>query len=516
MTKRALTERQMRWAQTLSRYNFRLDHRPGRKCVVPDALSRREQDMPKDASDDRITERNQVLLPESLWIGIGGIQDGTASREIANPFEDTLLQELWDKAIQDNEGREYVKAKEIIERGDRQFPAELRLQVATGDCDIKGGRLRYREKLWLPTYEPLTTGVIQHVHDSIVAGHPGRDATVAMVIRQFFWPGMNKDIRRFVRNCDVCGRTTVWRDKKKGLLKPLPVPERIWQHISMDFIVDLPLSDGCTILLVITDRLGKGTILIPVPPDKFDALGTAELFIRHYIGHHWLPKSIVTDRGQQWANGFWKRVCELLKIERRLSTAYHPETDGATERKNQEVEMYLRAFVTYNQGDWVQWLPAAQACLNGKQAASTGLAPFFLSHGYDIEVVSIEDHDVDARTKSATTPRAIANVTVAKLRDAYEWAQAAMAAAQQNQEDQANKRRSTPSTYKVGDKVWLHLKNFTTNRPCKKLDWLHGKYTITRAFPNSHVYELDVLRNVHKKFHTSLLRPAAIDPLPSQ
>ena len=71
MTKRALTERQMRWAQTLSRYNFRLDHRPSRKCVVPDALSRREQDMPKDASDDRITERNQVLLPESLWISIG-------------------------------------------------------------------------------------------------------------------------------------------------------------------------------------------------------------------------------------------------------------------------------------------------------------------------------------------------------------------------------------------------------------------------------------------------------------
>ena len=96
-------------------------------------------------------------------------------------------------------------------------------------------------------------------------------------------------------------------------------------------------------------------------------------------------------------------MCELLNIERRLSTAYHPETDGATERKNQEVEMYLRAFVTYNQGDWVQWLPAAQACLNGKQAASTGLAPFFLSHGYDIEVVSIKDDDVDARTKSATT-----------------------------------------------------------------------------------------------------------------
>ena len=97
--------------------------------------------------------------------------------------------------MQDGKGQEYITAREAIASGDRQFPVELGLQVPTGDCDIKGGRLRYREKLWLPTYEPLTTGVVQYIHDSIVAGHPGRDATVAMVTRQFFWPGMNKDIR---------------------------------------------------------------------------------------------------------------------------------------------------------------------------------------------------------------------------------------------------------------------------------------------------------------------------------
>ena len=91
-----------------------------------------------------------------------------------------------------------------------------------------------------------------------------------------------------------------------------------------------------------------------------------------------------------------------------------------------------------------------------------------------------------------------------------------MAAAQQTQQEQANRGRSAPVTYKVGDKVWLHLKNFTTDRPCKKLDWVHAKYTVTKTFPNSHVYELDVPRGVHKRFHTSLLRPAATDPLPSQ
>ena len=89
----------------------------------------------------------------------------------------------------------------------------------------------------------------------------------------------------------------MWRDKKKGLLKPLPVPDRIWQEISVDYMVDLPESDGCERLLVITDRLGKGTILIPVPDGKFDATGFAELFIQYYVCHHWLPRGIVSDRG---------------------------------------------------------------------------------------------------------------------------------------------------------------------------------------------------------------------------
>ena len=132
-----------------------------------------------------------------------------------------------------------------------------------------------------------------------MSGHPGRDATMALVSRQFFWPGMSQNIRRFVRNCDVCGRTTIWRDRKKGLLKPLPIPDRVWQEISVDYMVDMPESDGCEALLVITDRLSKGTVLIPVPKGKFHATGFAELFVERYVPHHWLPSGMVSDRGVQ-------------------------------------------------------------------------------------------------------------------------------------------------------------------------------------------------------------------------
>ena len=309
MTKKRLTERQVRWAEFLSQFDFKLDYRPGVHAVIPDALSRREQDLPEDANDSRVAEREKVLLPPTLWANCAR---NDHRNENDAPFQDAGLRELWTRAVANDEnGQKWKEARAAVERGDRKFPVGLNLQVATGDCSVRNGFLRYRDRLWIPNFEPLTTALIQSIHDSVAVGHPGRDATTAMVAREFFWPGMSQDIRRFVRNCDVCGRTTVWRDKKKGLLKPLPVPDRIWQEISVDYMVDLPESDGCERLLVITDRLGKGTILIPVPDGKFDATGFAELFIQHYVCHLWRPWLALphanTDLQKTWGRyGRWR------------------------------------------------------------------------------------------------------------------------------------------------------------------------------------------------------------------
>lgn len=509
MTKKLLNERQVRWAEFLTSFRFTLQHRPGKEAVIPDALSRREQDMPENVEDSRISERERTLLPRDLWANVTRL-------ELACPFpDDSDLQRLWNEALRTDEGQAYWESQQAVDQGARQFPRHLELHLATGECDVNDGCLRYRERLWLPSYEPLTTCIIQKTHDSFLGGHPGRDATIALLSRQFYWPGMNQDVRRFVRNCDVCGRTTIWRDKKKGLLKPLPVPSRIWQEISMDFITDLPPceEDGSTIILVVTDRLGKGTILLRVPPDRFDAESIAFLFIERYVPFHWLPRGIVSDRGTQFVNALWARVCQLLQIDRRLSTAYHPETDGSTERRNQEIETYLRAFIAYNQADWNRWLPIAQIALDNKPASSTGISPFFLSHGYDATPIST----LEELKEDATNPRGKGEAIVQKLKDAQEFAQAAMAVAQQTQEHYANKGREAPWTFKVGDKVWLNLKNVTTLRPKKKLDWIHAKYTVTNTYHSTpHFYELDVPRGVHNKFHVSLLRPAADDALPSQ
>ena len=510
--KKLLNERQVRWSEILAPLSFSLKHRPGKASVVPDALSRRDQDKPQDATDSRVSFREKTLLPQSLWINHAHVDD------LPCPFPDDLtLNKIWHEALHcEDVIIPYSQAYQTIKEGRRQFPQELKLRMATGECYInENGLLNYRDRIWLPNYEPLTTRIIQKVHDSFLSGHPGRDATISLVSRKFFWPGCNQDVRRFVKNCDICGRTTIWRDKKKGLLKPLPVPSQIWQEISMDFITGLPPAgrEKCSILLVITDRLSKGIILIPISPNLFDAEGLARVFIQHYLPHHWIRKAIVSDRGPQFVNSFWNIVCKQLNINQRLSTAYHPETDGSTERANQEVETYLRTFVTYEQNDWINWIPLAQISINNKPSSSTHISPFFMSHGYDACPLSTSPENFHPRG----TPAERGWLVVEKLREAHEFAQTAMVVAQQSQEKYANQHRETSISYKFGDKVWLNLKNMSTERPSKKLDWLHAKYTITRIFPESpHFYELDTPKGIHNRFHTSLLRPASSNPLPSQ
>lgn len=148
-----------------------------------------------------------------------------------------------------------------VREGRRKIPANLHLKVSIAECEQDScGRLTYRNQIWVPSGNELRTRLLQVVHDSPIHAHPGREALFATVARRFFWPGISRDIQTFVGNCDQCGSNKTWRTLRYGLLKPLPIPDRIWSEISMDFITGLPESQGCTNMIVITDRLSKGVI----------------------------------------------------------------------------------------------------------------------------------------------------------------------------------------------------------------------------------------------------------------
>lgn len=539
--KRQLSERQVRWAEVLARYNFTLEYRPGKEAVVPDALSRREQDMPTTDQDDRLAGRClQLLQPvkgRALKINrlasttprpvtrvkAGFVKNGDQDHDLddpadksdppENPFPHGPLENLWNEGLQAN--NRYWLIRQAVMEGERQLPPQWGLPISITECSIdEGKRLCWRGRIWLPHYEPLRTKVIQETHDSPLAGHPGRDMTKALISRQFTWPGLSQDVRRFLRNCDTCGRTAVWREKRRGLLKPLPIPERIWAEISIDFITGLPPSgpEQATNIMVITDRLSKNVIFEPMTLITSEAV--AEKLLLCLIRHHGLPRAIVSDRGPQFVGHMWARICQLLNITRRLSTANHPETDGATERMNQVVEEYLRSYTTYWQDNWAPLLSIAMLAINNRDATSTNTSPFFMTHGYSVNILDLIEPAELLRARGRS-PIAAGEAFVAKLREATEVAQAMMASAQERQEKYANNARQVAEQFRIGDKVWLRLKHIKTNRPSKKLDWLNAKYTVTELI-GSHACRLDTPPGIHNVFHVSLLKRTASDPLPSQ
>lgn len=280
----------------------------------------------------------------------------------------------------------------------------------------------------------------------------------------------------------------------------------------MDFITDLPPSGpiGATNCLVITDRLTKGIILIGMSETTSETVANA--FLTHFYMHHGLPLAITSDRGPQFVSAFWKIVCDRLSIERRLSTAFHPQTDGSTERANQEIERILRVFATYAQDDWAPLLPIIAGAINNRDATSTGLSPFFFTHGYHIDPIALDEGSCET---TLTRPEAAGQAFVDRLKEATDWAQSAIAMAQDRQQEQANRSRQPAPVYKVHDRVWLNLRNVRTQRPSKKLDWLHAKYEVLEV-PTPHTVRLNVPTGIHSVFHVELVRPAATDPLPSQ
>lgn len=280
----------------------------------------------------------------------------------------------------------------------------------------------------------------------------------------------------------------------------------------MDFITGFPPAEGtdATNCLVITDRLTKSVILVGMRSITADTL--ADAFLVHFYMHHGLPTAIVSDRGTQFVSEFWSIVCERLRIQRRLSTAFHPQSDGSTERTNQEVERILRVFSCFSQEDWMKLLPVAAIAINNREAASTGLSPFFFTHGYHVDPIDSESEITDRKLSG---PGKAGNSLVNRLRCATEWAQTSMAFAQDQQEKQANRTRQAAPIYKKGDKVWLNLRNVKSIRPYKKLDWLHAQYTVVEA-PTSHTVRLNVPTGIHPVFHVELIRPASTNPLPSQ
>ena len=368
------------------------------------------------------------------------------------------------------------------------------------------GFLWHQDKIFVP--QEVRLQALKKFHDHQLTGHFGVRKTIDLVQRYLWWPSLRSDCKKYVESCLVCQRNKGPKIRSWGLLRPLPVPEKPWKSISMDFIVDLPPSENFTTILVVVDRLSKMAHFLPMLGTP-SAMDTAKIFIKEIVRLHGLPDNIVSDRGVQFTSGFWKNLCKILSIDLCLSSAYHPQSNGQTERTNQTLEQYLRCFCSFSQDDWVSLLPCAEFSYNNTIHTATNQSPFWANYGF---------HPSFLPNTIPESPVPAVQDRINFFQTNYQILQKTMRKAQEDFKKQHDRRRRGNPIFKVGDKVWLSSINLRLSCPSRKLGpRFVGPFVIKKEVnPVAFELALPASYKIHPVFHVSLLKPAVPSPFPGR
>jgi RNase H-like domain found in reverse transcriptase/Reverse transcriptase (RNA-dependent DNA polymerase)/Integrase zinc binding domain/Chromo (CHRromatin Organisation MOdifier) domain/Integrase core domain/Aspartyl protease/Eukaryotic translation initiation factor 3 subunit G len=364
----------------------------------------------------------------------------------------------------------------------------------------------------------LREQVLGQCHDALTSAHFGVTKTLNQIQRHFWWPGYRQDTHAYVKRCLSCARNKPAMQKPFGELSPLPVPEKPWESVSMDFITDLPKTTNKNdAILVVVDRLTKMAHFIPCAI-TCTAQQACDLFVQNVFRLHGCPSSIVVDRDPRWRSSFWQSWCQQLNIRVGMSTAFHPQTDGQTERMNRTLEEVLRHYINPSHTSWETLLPWAEFAVNSAFQESIKTTPFLLNYGWQPS----SPFELGLRALKAAAPQPPhpdAAALAASAKERIAEARRCLQAAQDRQKRYADTKRA-PLKISVGQRVLLSSKNIkiaTTGTP-KLLPRYLGPFTVLRLSGSAAV-QLDIPKawRLHHVFHVSLLKlwegPITSEPL---
>jgi hypothetical protein len=342
LEQRIVTPEQQKWVSKLVGFDYEIIYRPGHSNSAADAMSQ----MP-----------HSPLLMSITAPAIDGISGPHFS--------------LWEELKEIN-----VADPNLIALH-QKLQAQPELMT---NYKVRDGLLFFKGRIVIPPKSPLKHEILHEFHASKLAGHSGILRTLKRLAQNFFWEAMKTDVQVFVSECDVCQRNKIEACSPAGLLQPLPIPNQVWEDISIDFIDGLPMSAGKNSILVVVDRLTKyGHFFALSHP--YSAKKIAEIFVSGVMKHHGVPRSIVSDRDPIFLSSFWKEFFKLQDTSLKMSSAYHPQTDGQTEVVNRCIEQYLRCFTSQCPKVWESFLPWAKYWYNTSFHESTGTTPFQALYG---------------------------------------------------------------------------------------------------------------------------------------
>ncbi|GJW96384.1 putative reverse transcriptase domain-containing protein [Tanacetum coccineum] len=313
LNQKELNMRQRHWLEFLIDYDCEIRYHPRKANVVADALSRKEQ--------------NKPLRVRALVMTIG----------LDLPKQ--ILNAQTEERKPENIKNEDVGGMLIENSKD---PEKLRMEKLEPRAD---GTLCLNGRSWLPYYGDLRTVIMHESHKSKYSIHPGSDKMYQDMKMLYWWPNMKADIATYVSKCLTCAKVKAEHQRPSGLLVQPEIPQWKWDNITIDFIMKLPKSSqGYDIIWVIVDRLTKSAIFVPMrETDPMEKL--ARMYLKEVVMRHGIPVSIICDRDPRFASNFWRSLQKALGTNLDMSTAYHPQTDGQSERNIQTLEDMLRACV---------------------------------------------------------------------------------------------------------------------------------------------------------------------------
>jgi hypothetical protein len=375
------------------------------------------------------------------------------------------------------------------------FADELKTRKFTYD----GEYWRRNQCIIVPDFNNLRTECISMHHDAVYSGHLGKDRTIDLIVRNYWWPNIHAEVTTYVKHCDICQRTKTPSQKPAGLLQPLAIPHDQWESISVDFITQLPETiKGHSAIVTFVDRLTKMVHLVPTTT-SISGSEFADIFVKDIFSKHGLPKSIVSDRDPRFTSEFSTEFNRQLGIEQHMSTAFHPQTDGQTERMNRYVETILRGFVNPAQDNWDTLLPLVEFAINNSYQASIRNTPFFLNYGRHPKTPA--NLEVPVRGPASASK-------AQEIQEALQHAKACIKDAQHLMTRYEDKKRRDVS-YAVGDFVLLHSKNLRLKFDgSKKL--MHRYFgpfeVVSKVGPAAYELKIPANMQMHDVFHVSLLK----------
>ncbi|KAJ9514372.1 hypothetical protein QJQ45_012291 [Haematococcus lacustris] len=364
-------------------------------------------------------------------------------------------------------------------------------------------RTRERNQIVVHNCPELKTRILVEMHDAQFAGHVGITKTLERISRMFWWPRMRSEVRHYVANCDACQRNKSVNTKPGGLLTPLAIPYDRWESISMDLITKLPPGEhGFDAIAVFVDRLSKMVHFVPCR-ESMNAESFARLFIDNVFKHHGVPREIISDRGSHFTNHFWASIMTILGVKECKSSAYHPQSDGQTERYNRTLEEMLRHYISPAQSDWPFFLSLAEFAVNNSWQESIQSTPFLVNTGQSPLTPALLELPGEVYCPTA---RRLSEWWQSNVKQARHF----MELAQRRQAYMANKGRQEVE-YHTGQLVLLSTKNLRMKpgKAKKLLPRFIGPFKVLEHVGPVAV-RLDLpqaMARMHPVFHVSLLRP---------